>query len=218
MSTKTYGQYCGLANALELVGERWAILIIRDLLVGPRRFSDLHAGLPKIPTNILTTRLKELEQNQIIVRRVLPPPGKSVVYELTPYGLELEDAIKALGLWGAKTLGNPRPEDIVSAESLTMALRTTFLPQAAVSTHLTYELHFGELILHASIHDGQLTVDKGSVAKPDLVIHTGPAFKSLIAGELSPADAIKTGAVSLQGPFKLLERFVELFHIPAKAV
>ncbi len=216
MSNKTYGQYCGLANALELIGERWALLIIRDLLVGPRRFSDLHAGLPKIPTNILTTRLKELEQSGIVARRALPRPSKSVVYELTPYGLELEDAVKALGLWGAKTLAEPRPEDIITPDSLTMALRTTFCPDA-VKQNLNYELRFGDLILHAQIQDGQLTVGQGALTAPDLIIYTGPAFKSLIAGELSPQAALNSGAVNLKGPPELLEHFVELFRIPAPA-
>src|ERR1700737_2507239 len=102
MSMRAYGQYCGLARALEIVGERWAILVIRDLLVGPRRFTDLHRGLPGIPTHILTARLKELEEAGVVRRRVLPRPANSIVYELTEYGHELEEALQALGRWGAK--------------------------------------------------------------------------------------------------------------------
>src|SRR5687768_11248838 len=104
MTTKTYGQYCGVARALELVGERWALLIIRDLLVGPKRYTDLRAGLPKIPTNVLATRLKELEQAALVVRRVQPRPSGAIVYELTEYGADLEEVVLALGRWGARSL------------------------------------------------------------------------------------------------------------------
>src|SRR5450755_253989 len=102
MSSRTYGQYCGLARALEMVGERWGLLIVRDLLVGPKRFTDLHRGLSGIPTNVLTDRLKELEQVGIVRRRLLPRPAGSIVYELTEYGQELEDVVLRFGLWGAK--------------------------------------------------------------------------------------------------------------------
>src|ERR1700730_10133410 len=103
MSMRAYGQYCGLARALEIVGERWAILVIRDLLVGPKRFTDLHRGLPGIPTNVLTARLNELEEAGVIRRRALPRPERSVVYELTEYGSELDEVVVRLGLWGAKS-------------------------------------------------------------------------------------------------------------------
>lgn len=102
MATRAYGQYCGFSRALELVGERWAMLVIRDLLVSPKRFSDLQRGLPKIPSNILTARLKELEQNGLVERRAMPrAQGGGVVYELTRDGRDLEDAVLTLGRWGA---------------------------------------------------------------------------------------------------------------------
>src|SRR3954467_14429661 len=113
MTTKIYGQYCGVARALELVGERWALLIVRDLLVGPKRYTDLRAGLPKIPTNVLATRLKELEQAGLVERRILPRPSGAIVYELTSYGAALEDVVLALGRWGARSLGELRPDEII---------------------------------------------------------------------------------------------------------
>ncbi|HEX5997595.1 MAG TPA: helix-turn-helix domain-containing protein [Jiangellales bacterium] len=116
---RTFGQYCGLAKALELVGERWALLIIRDLLVGPRRFTDLRNGLPRIPTNVLSTRLKELEETGLIQRRLLPRPHSSFVYELTSYGRDIEPALHQLSRWGARSLGEPEADDIVTADSLT---------------------------------------------------------------------------------------------------
>ena len=126
MSSRTYGQFCGFARALEVVGERWALLILRDLLVEPKRFTDLHCGLPGIPTNVLTARLKELEAAGVVRRHVLPRPQGSVVYELTDYGAELEPVILELGRWGAKALDAPRHGEIITVESLIMAMRTTF--------------------------------------------------------------------------------------------
>src|SRR5260370_26666517 len=131
MTMRTYGQYCGFARALEIVGERWALLIVRDLLVGPKRFTDLHRGLAGIPTNGLTARLKELEHGGVIQRRLLPRPTGSIIYELTDYGKELEDVVVRLGRWGAKSLGEPRREEIITADSLVMAMRSTFRPDAA---------------------------------------------------------------------------------------
>src|SRR5215207_4227883 len=112
MTKRAYGQFCGLARALEIVGERWALLIVRDLIVGPKRFTDLQRGLPRIPTSVLAARLKELEAFGAIRRRVLPRPAGSVVYELTEYGAALEDSVLSLGRWGARALGEPQPGEI----------------------------------------------------------------------------------------------------------
>src|SRR3712207_8023400 len=101
VAARTYNDRCGVARALDHVGERWALLIVRDLLLGPKRFTDLRRGLPRVPSNVLSARLKELEQSGIVRRRVLPPPAASAVYELTPYGQELEDIVLRLGRWGA---------------------------------------------------------------------------------------------------------------------
>ena len=128
MAARDYGQYCGITRALELVGERWALLIVRDLLVGPRRYGELAAGLPRIPSNILAARLKELQAAGIL-RRV--PHSRVIVYELTPYGRELEPVVLALGAWGFKAMGDPREEQIITPDSMTMSLRTAFRPQVA---------------------------------------------------------------------------------------
>src|ERR1700736_6026184 len=111
MTMRVYGQYCGFSRALEVVGERWALLIVRDLLVGPKRFTDLQRGLPGIPSNVLTTRLKEFEESGIVLRRVLPRPGRGVAYELTEYGAELEEIVVRLGQWGARAMGDPRADE-----------------------------------------------------------------------------------------------------------
>jgi DNA-binding HxlR family transcriptional regulator len=213
MGKRLYGQFCGLARALEIVGERWALLIIRDLLVGPRRFTDLRQGLPRIPTNVLSTRLCELEDAGIVRRRVLPRPSKSVVYELTAYGGELESTVLSLGRWGARALGEPGPDDLVTVDSLIMAMRSTFRPAAARGRDVSYELRVGEIVIHMRIAKGKLEVADGALPDADLAIDTGPAIKALMAGEISPAEAKANGSVHLIGPANLLARFVEIFHL-----
>ena len=128
MAARDYGQYCGITRALELVGERWAMLIVRDLLVGPRRYGELAAGLPRIPSNILAARLKELQAAGVLHR---VPHSRVIVYELTPYGRELEPVVLALGAWGFKAMGDPREEQIITPDSMTIDLRTAFRPQVA---------------------------------------------------------------------------------------
>lgn len=191
------------------------MLIVRDLLVGPKRFTDLLRGLPGIPSNVLTTRLKEMEQAGVVRRRVLPRPARAVVYELTEYGLELETVVLALGRWGAKNLGDPRPAETITVDSLITALRTTFQPQAARGAHVGYELRAGEIVLHARVDDGRLDVAEGPLPGADLVIEAGPALRPLMAGELRPEDAIACGAVRIRGDSELLTRFAAMFRIEA---
>src|SRR6195952_2136657 len=141
MAARDHGQYSGVTRAVELVGERWALLIARALLVGPRRYSELAAGLPRIPSNILAARLKELQAAGVLRRA---PRSRIIVYELTPYGRELEPVVLALGAWGFKAMGEPRDEQIITADSMTMDLRTAFQPQVAATLPATaYGARFG---------------------------------------------------------------------------
>jgi DNA-binding HxlR family transcriptional regulator len=214
MTARSYGQYCGFARALELVGERWALLVVRDLVLGPKRFTDLRRGLPRIPTNILSARLKELEDAGIVRRRILPRPASGVVYVLSEYGQELEDVVMRLGLWGARSLGEPRPEDIVTTDSLILALRATFRPEAAGELRASYELRLGPVVVNASVDRGALETGEGPLSEPDLVIETQAAFRPLLAGELTPDEAVESGAVRITGDPALLKGFVEAFRIP----
>jgi DNA-binding HxlR family transcriptional regulator len=216
MSRRTYGQYCGFARALELVGERWALLIVRDLFVGPQRFTDLRNGLPGIPTNILTARLKELEEAGLVRRSVSPRPGGSVVYELTEYGTELEDSVVALSRWGAKSLGEPGAGEIVTPESLVMALRTTFRPERARRKHVSYELHVGPTVIHAVVDVGKVDVGVGPLPRTDLTIEAGPGVRALMAGEISPAEALERRIVRITGNTALLDEFARTFRIDPK--
>ena len=229
MASRSYGQYCGVTTAVELIGERWALLIIRDLLVGPRRYTDLQRGLPKIPTNILSTRLKELQEGGV-VRRV-PLMSCGLVYELTAYGRELGPIVLALGRWGFQSMGVPGPDDVVTADSLTMALRTAFQPDAAAShPGADFEVHVGEVSLRVQVSAGELRIAQlappappvgGRLPSgtPDLVFAAGPGIRLLISGELSPQQAIDDDVVHVvSGDPALLERFATLFHIAPAAI
>lgn len=215
MLKRSYGQYCGFARAVESLGERWALLIIRDLLNSPKRFTDLHRGLAGVPTNVLTARLKELESAGIIRRNVLPSPERGVAYELTEYGAELEEIVLRLGRWGAKTLGDPRPGEVVTVDSMIMALRTIFRPEAARNARVTFELRMGDIVIHARVNEGNAHVAKGPAPHADLVIEGGPAIKQLLSGERTAADAIASGSVKVHGDPHLLARFAEYFQISA---
>jgi DNA-binding HxlR family transcriptional regulator len=215
MSARTYGQYCGLAHALEVVGERWALLVIRDLIPGPKRFTDLQRGLPKIPSNVLSARLKDLEQANVVERRLLPRPRGSVVYELTSYGRELEPIVLGLVLWGMRSLGEPRPGDTVNASGFLVGLQAAFRPEAARGLQATFELHLDDLVVHARIDNGELTLGEGAPSDSDLAIETDTRLRDLMTGELSPADAVESGAVKLTGDPDLLTRFADAFRLPA---
>jgi DNA-binding HxlR family transcriptional regulator len=221
VSARNYGQYCGVAAALDQVGERWALLIVRDLLVGPRRYGDLKQGLPRIPTNILSSRLKEL-QAAGIVRRV--PLAHGLVYELTDDGRGLEDIVLALGRWGFRRMGEPREGDVITPDSMTMAFRTAFRPDAAAGFPATrYEAHLGAFALALGVEGPELAVTRVREAQaaersPDLRFAAGPGIRGVISGELLPAAAMANGTVAvLDGDPALLDRFARTFHLEPAA-
>ncbi|SMQ71330.1 winged helix-turn-helix transcriptional regulator [Agreia sp. VKM Ac-1783] len=213
MAARDYGQYSGISRAVELIGERWALLIVRDLLVGPRRYGELAAGLPRIPSNILAARLKEL-QAAGITRRA--PRSRVIVYELTPYGRELEPVVLALGAWGFKALGDARVEQIITPDSLTIDLRTAFQPAIAIDLPATsYAARLGDDELVIRVDGSALDVTRGD-GPVDVAFATGPAIHRLISGELAPLRAIETGEVEvLRGRAELLGRFANTFHLAA---
>jgi DNA-binding HxlR family transcriptional regulator len=212
---RSYGQYCGLAHALEIVGERWALLIVRDLVSGPKRFTDLRVGLPRIPTNVLSSRLKELEDAGVVRRRTLPRPAASVAYELTGYGVELEDIVLRLSRWGASTLDEPKPEDVVTPDGTVLALRAAFDPEAARGVDVGYEVRANDVVVHALVKDGTLTAGEGGLAEPDLVVELNKisALKLLLAGEVTPEAAVDTELVDIIGPAEELERLARIFSL-----
>jgi DNA-binding HxlR family transcriptional regulator len=224
VASRSYGQYCGVTTAVELIGERWAMLIVRDLLVGPRRYTDLKQGLPKIPTNILSARLKELQEGGVVRRAPLYRTG--LVYELTPYGRQLEPIVLALGRWGFAKMGEPGPDDVVTADSLTMALRTAFRADAASALDpADYEVHVGDVALRVQVDAAELRVTQlappsppvgGSLPEGEagLVFAAGPGIRRVISGELSPAEAIEEDVLAVvRGDAALLDSFAATFHI-----
>lgn len=214
MTVREYGQFCGLARALEMVGERWTLLIVRNLLSGPQRYTDLRKGLPAIPTNILSARLKQLEEAGLVTRRALPHPERAVVYELTEYGRELEPALIALGRWGARTMTVPRAGEVVTPESVAMAFRTTYRPEAARGTTVGYEVRMGDFTLRVQITHGALTVGIGPHPAPDLVVErlSDQGIHALMTGATTPEHALADGSVRVEGDPALLHRFVEAFR------
>jgi len=213
VAARDYGQYGGVSRALELVGERWSLLIIRDLLVGPRRYGELAGGLHRIPTNILAARLKEL-QGAGIIRRV--PHSRVIVYDLTPYGRELEPVVLALGAWGFKALDDLREEQVITPDSMTIDLRSAFRSNvAATLPPTTYSARLDEAELLIRVDGSSLDIDRGD-GPVDLAFEAGAGLHRLISGELVPERAIATGAVHvLHGRNNLLDRFAATFHIAA---
>ena len=214
--TRGYGQYCGLARALELVGGRWALLVVRDLLTGPKRFSELQEGLHSIPTNVLTSRLRELEEAEIVERRVQPHPGSGVVYALTDYGLELEEPVLRLGFWGAKTMGSPCEGDFISLDSLALALRGAFRPDRARGPQRLYELRVDGKPLRILVKSGRVTAPAGSEGEPDVVLDVEPAaISDLLSGVMDVDEAVSSGRLRVEGDPAEARRFVERFQFPS---
>ncbi len=214
ITRRTYGQYCGLSRAMELVGERWTLLIVRDLSVGPKTVAQLQQGLPRIPADVLSARMRELEHARIVRSR--PMADDAMGYELTEYGNELEDTLLRFSRWGAKSLGDPRPEEIVTTDSLVIAVRSVFDPSAARGVHASYEIRVGdEIVFHVRVNDGTAHVGPGPLPDADLLLDPGIVLKALMAGELSAAEAITTGSVKIVGEPALLQQFTEMFVIPS---
>ncbi|HMG26077.1 MAG TPA: winged helix-turn-helix transcriptional regulator [Acidimicrobiia bacterium] len=214
--TRGYGQYCGLARALDLVGGRWALLVVRDLLTGPKRFSELQEGLHGIPTNVLTSRLRELEEAGIVERRVQAHPGGGVAYALTDYGLELEKPVLGLGFWGAKSMGSPCEGEFISVDSLALALRGAFRPEQARGPERLYELRIDGKPLRILVKGGRVSAPASSTEEPDVVIDAEPgAMSALLSGALPLEAAVGSGGVRVEGDRAEAERFVEMFRFPS---
>jgi DNA-binding HxlR family transcriptional regulator len=211
----TYGQYCGLSRAAEMIGERWSLLILRDLLVSPKTVTDLRVGLPRISANVLDTRLREMEYSGVIRRQDPVRERDQTVYELTEYGRSVEDVLLALSRWGAMALAVARPEDIVTEDSMVMALRSTFHPEAAAERKVSFEVRAGEVVVHAVVDNGQLSVNGGALPGADIVIESSTELRGLLSGAVSTADAVASGQVAVTGDPALLDTFIELFHLPS---
>lgn len=214
---RRYQDACGTAHALDLIGERWSMLVMRELMLGPRRFGDLRTSLPGLSANVLTQRLEGLEGAGVLRRRRLAPPASVQVYELTEWGREAEPIICGLGKWAARSpLHDPTLP--LSAVSLILSLRTMFDPGKAAGVTVTLGLRFGEEAFTAQVSDGALHADRGEPTRPDAVVTGRPdAFAGLIYGFRSLEELEAEGVVSVQGDRAALARFASLWALPPKA-
>lgn len=216
MKDRSYNQYCGLAYALDIVGERWTLLIIRELMAGPRRFKDLIAGLPDISTNLLAERLKHLEQHGLLCRRVLPPPAGSTVYQLSPLGYALEKTLLELGKWGSQFVpASPEGAAILPVGSYVLTLKTFFRPELAQGINETYELHVDQEVLQVQIKAGEIQVRQGETFKADVIFHTDiSSYLELLQRKIEPEAAIAGGLIRIEGDPGALSRFLNLCGLP----
>lgn len=206
---RTYGDPCGVARALDVVGERWALLVVRELLLGPKRFTDLRAGLPHVGPDVLSQRLRELEEAGVLRRGKLPPPAGSRVYELTDRGRELEPVVLALGRWGSAAPIPPGDAEL-GTDAFVVALKTVFRPDAAAGLDATLALRLGEEPFRVSIADGRFEIVRGQAERPDAVIDAD--VRSL--RELLWHGGKQVDRIRIEGDRKLAARFLELFPAP----
>lgn len=214
---RRYEDACAAAHALDLVGDRWALLVMRELMLGPKRFGDLRASLPGISANVLTQRLEGLEAAGILVRRRLPPPGAVQVYELTSWGYESEPIFQALGRWAARSPAHD-PSLPFSSASLMLSLRTMLDPEKAAGLEMAIGFRIGPESFCGYLAGGSLPIVTGPFAKADVVL-SGEArvIAAWIYGGQTLATLEATGALRLEGDRVLAERFASLFPLPAKA-
>lgn len=214
---RTYGDRSGVARALDLVGERWALLVVRELLLGPKRFTDLRSGLPNMSPDVLSARLRELESSGVVERRKLPPPAGSQVYELTDWGQELEPVVLELGRWGSLAPLPPGDAEL-GVDSFVLALKALFAPAIAADLTATYELRLGEHVFRARVDDQRIDLVRGSAEDPEAMIETDPATLSRVLwhGHLL-ADALRSGEVTMEGDPHAVARFLRLFPAPEAA-
>jgi DNA-binding HxlR family transcriptional regulator len=215
---RTYGDRCGIARALDAVGDRWALLVVRELLLGPRRYTDLRSGLPNASPNVLSERLRELERAGVVRRRKLPPPAASRVYELTEWGLGLEEAVTALGHWAARSPTPPSDAPIASAASIILALRARFDAAAARGLRAAYDLRLGEDRFRIDVADDEFEAVRGSNDLADATIDTDPdTLGAVLWGGRSLTDAQRSGQMTIEGDKAAVQRFARLFPIPEPA-
>jgi DNA-binding HxlR family transcriptional regulator/putative sterol carrier protein len=217
-TTRTYGDGCATARALDLVGERWALLIVRELLLGPKRYTDLRRGLPNASPNVLSQRLRELERGGVIRRRRLPPPAGSRVYELTDWGRGLDEIVLSLGGWAARSPTPPPDAPIVSMDSVILALRGRFDPGAAHGLRASYELRLGEDRFRIEVADDKIQAVRGDGDQADATIDTdADTLAAVLWGGHRLADAQRVGKLTIEGDKAAAKRFFRLFPVPEPA-
>ena len=215
-TARSYAQLCGIATAFDVIGDRWAALIVRDLLLGSLRFGELAEGLPGIGTNTLAARLKDLEGSGVVRRQLLPLPDRGTVYELTRYGRELAPILMGLGRWGTRSMGRLSPDVASRSRWLVAAMLAFHDEERRVARPTTWELRLTDGAFTVRAKGTDLTVAAGAPDDADLVITTGDEqLHRLLTHRLAPSEAIATGAVSVEGDVSELPRLLGLFSFPS---
>jgi DNA-binding HxlR family transcriptional regulator len=210
---RTYGDGCGVARALDTIGERWSLIIVRELVFGPKRFTDLRAGMPGASPNVLAQRLRELEESGVLCRRRLGPPAGSHVYELTERGRGLEPVLLALGRWDASSARPAGP--VHSFDALMLWQRTVFDPAAAAGLNACFELRTDSDLFAVRVALGRIDVCRGAARDPDATAEAD--LETLIAvlrRECALAEAVDCGRLKVTGDADALERFVHALRVP----
>jgi DNA-binding HxlR family transcriptional regulator len=214
---RTYGDSCGVARALDLVGERWALLVVRELLLGPKRFTDLRAGLPHVSSDILAQRLRELEESGIVRRGKLPPPVGARIYELTERGHQLEPAIIALGRFGSVAPFPPGDAQL-GVDALVIALKSLFDPGAADGLRAAFELRFGDDRFRLRVADRELDVARGTAEAADAIVESDPrTLANVLWHGRKAAEARRSGDMAVEGDQRAVTRLLDLFPLPASS-
>lgn len=217
-SGRRYDDACGTAHGLELLGERWALFVVRELMLGPRRFSDLRSDLPGLSANVLTQRLIELEQRGIVEKTVLPPPANVQVYGLTPWGYQAEIIVKELGRWAARSPAHD-PNLPISPVSIMLSMRTLLVPERTQGLDFIVGFRFGSLAFRGHVRDGEIAITREN-PKDAAAIFTGtaPGLGAYVHGKVPPAELEPAGLLSAQGDPKIVALFPTLFELPEKVV
>ncbi|MGE0503061.1 MAG: winged helix-turn-helix transcriptional regulator [Rhizobiaceae bacterium] len=214
---RRYDDACGTAHALDLIGERWALLVVRELMFGPKRFGDLRTDLPGISANVLTQRLEGLEASGVVRRRKLPPPASVQVYELTEWGYEAEEIIQVMGRWAIRSPSHD-PTLPISSAALMSSFRTMFAPSKAADLEASIGVVFGDETFLVRIAQGRLSVTRGPVDGAGTVFSgTPPALGAAVYDGQPLEDLAHAGTLSVSGDRALAERFLTLFVLPPKA-
>jgi DNA-binding HxlR family transcriptional regulator len=209
---RTFGDRCGIARALDLVGERWALLVVRELLLGPKRFTDLRGGLPNVTADVLSQRLRELEQAGVVRRAKLPPPAASRVYELTEWGKELEPVVLGLGRWGSRA-PFPDTDAPLGVDAFVLALKTLFDPARVDNQRRVVQLELGENSFHVEVADARLEIRRGTAQNPHAKIEGDPAT---LAQLLWHGGSLPDGAVKVEGSQQAARAFIHMFPAPVR--
>lgn len=210
---RTYGDPCGIARALDVIGERWALLVVRELLLGPKRFTDLRAGMPNLSPDVLSQRLRELEQAGVVRRGSLPPPAGSRIYELTDWGREIEPMVLGLGRWASRRTPFPPGDATLGVDSLVLALKTLYDARAAGDlVGRSFELRLGDQRFEVQPAGDRLEVSRGAAAAPDATIATDPGTLEHI---LWHGDPLTTDDLTITGDRQAAVRFLTMFPLPA---